>query len=238
MLRTSELAIGCALAVLPAPSGAADTLGGHVAAMTDYVFRGVSQTRGAAAIQGDLHYLSPAGWAVGGWASTIDSNPGPGASLELNLYAAWNRSIGETWNARLAAVHYAYPNDSRSVDYDYDELVASLVFNDRLAATVAWSPNTTRYAEYRVAEDRTAVSYDLVGHWPIDGPFLATGSVGYYDLDDLFGAGYGYWSAGVSIAMSHLKFDFGYYEASDRAERWFGSESAGGRWSLAAAWHF
>jgi uncharacterized protein (TIGR02001 family) len=230
--------LGLALATWPAAGGAQGTYGGHVAATTDYVLRGVSQTRGAPALQADLYCTTANGWFAGAWASTIDPNPGAGATLELNAYAGRSWAAGESWNARLTAVHYAYPNADAGLRYDYDELTASLAFRDRLSASIAWSPNTSRYSRYYVASDRTALTYDLVGQWPLGRALAVNGGIGYYDLDDLFDTGYAYWSAGLAWNRPHLQFEFGYYASAAKAEELFGYESTGKRWALTVTWQF
>lgn len=236
--RILSLALGGLGAAASPACRAQDAIGGHLAVTTDYVFRGVSQTRGAPAVQADLHYQTSSGWFIGAWGSTVDLNRGPGATVELNAYGGRSWPLSGSWNARIAAVHYAYPNDTASLRYDYDELIGSLAFRDRLAASVAWSPNTSRYSRYGAAVDRTGVTYDLVGRWPLFGPFAASGSAGYYDLDDLFGTGYGYWSAGIEVVLASLQFDLGYFSAGDQATDLFGPESTGSRWSFTAVWRF
>ena len=238
LLRRLGLMLGCVLAATPTCGHTEGGLGGYLAVTTDYVLRGVSQTRGAAALQGDLHYENANRWFVGAWASTIDLNPGPGPTLELNAYAGLNRSLGTAWNTRLTAVHYAYPDDSEVLRYDYDELIGSLSFRDRLAVSVAWSPNTSRYATYQVARNRTAFNYDLVGQWPLTGPLAVAGGGGDYDLDELFGTGYGYWNVSLVWALPHLQFELGLYATSGEAEELFGHETTGQRWSLTAIWRF
>lgn len=230
--------LGCALASTGLPARADGSVGGHLAATTDYVFRGVSQTRGAAALQSDLHYASADGWFLGAWASTVDLNSGPGATIELNAYGGHSWPVAPSWNARVVAVHYAYPNDTAFLRYDYDELAASLSYLDRLTASVTWSPNTSRYSRYRLARDRTALAYDLVGRWPITGPLSVAGGVGYYDLDDLFDTGYGYWNASLLWTFPRLQVELGAYSASERASELFGRETTGQRWSLTATWRF
>lgn len=236
--RILGLALGCALASTPLLARADGSVGGHLAGTTDYVFRGLSQTRGVAALQSDLHYASANGWFLGAWVSTVDLNPGPGATVELNAYGGRSWPVTSSWNVRFMAIHYAYPNDTAFLRYDYDELAASLSFRDRLTASVTWSPNTSRYSRYRVARDRTALAYDLVGRWPIAGPVSIRGGVGYYDLDDLFDTGYGYWSASLVWALPRLELEFGSYAAAGRAAELFGRETTGQRWSLTATWRF
>lgn len=225
---------------LPCTSAAAGSFGGHVAATTDYVFRGVSQTRGAPAAQGDLHYQTAGGWFAGVWASTVDLNPGEGATQELNLYGGRGWPVSGDWNARIIVVDYIYPNDNRQFSYDYFELIASIAWLDRIVASVAWSPDTSRfsYAYGGAVRDRQAWTGEVVGRWPLKGALAATGSAGYYDLSDLFDAGYAYGSAGLSYTRESLQFDIAYIVTGGQAQGLFGSEVAGDRWSLSASWRF
>lgn len=236
--RIPSLALGCALAAVPASAVAEAGIGGHVAATTDYVFRGVSQTRGAPALQADLHYETANGWFVGAWASTVDLEPGPGATLELNAYTGLSRPLGTAWGARFQAVHYDYPNDAPGRPYDYDEVSGTLSYRDRLAASVAWSPNMWLYSRYGPGWEGKVLTYDLVAQWPLAGPLSLSVGAGYQDLEDLVGTGYSYSNVGLAWALPRLQLDLGYYAASDHATQGFGVAKAGGRWSLTATWHF
>ena len=213
---------------------------GHLAATTDYVFRGVSQTRGAPAIQADLHYESNAGWFAGLWASTVDLNPGAGASQELNAYAGLSRPVSPSWDARLYGVAYIYPNDDSQLSYDYVEMVASLGWLDRVVASVAWSPDTSRYSNGYGggAEGGQALSYEVAARWPLTNSLSATGSAGYYDLTDLFDTAYGYGGAGLSFQHQAWQVDLGWFVATDEAADLFGAEVADERWSLTVSWRF
>src|SRR5262245_25750863 len=141
MTRGALLA-GLAMIAIPAH---ADSLGGHLALTTDYVFRGVSQSRGASAVQADAHFQTEGGWFAGIWASTVDLNPGKGGTQELNFYGGRGWPLGGDWSARLSAVAYVYPNDGATFSYDYFELIGSVAWLDRVVASVAWSPNTSRF---------------------------------------------------------------------------------------------
>ena len=147
----------------------------------------LSQTLGKPAAQADLHYQTATGWFAGVWGSTVNLNPGPGATVEIDAYAGRAWPISASWNARITAVQYIYPNDTAYLRYDYFELAGSLLYEDRLAFTVSWSPDTSRYSSYGVSRNESAATYEMVGQWPLRGPLSATGSVGYYDLSQLFG---------------------------------------------------
>ena len=213
-------------------------VGGHIDATTDYVFRGLSQTRGGPALQADLHYQTSSGWFVGAWGSTVDLNRGPGATMEFNAYAGRAWPISGAWNARVTAVGYIYPNDTAYLRYDYFELVGSLSYEDWIEVTVSWSPDTSRYSSYGVSRNQRALTYELVGRVPLHGPVSATGSVGYYDLSQLFGTGYWYGSAGVAGTFDRFRVDLSYFATNHEAISLFGSEVAGDRWALTVAWWF
>lgn len=237
-LRAGLLAIVAGLPLLPDVARGEGSVGGLVAGTTDYVFRGISQTRGGPAAQGGLHYQTDGGWFIGAWASSVNPDYGSGNTVEINLFGGHGWQLGSAWNARVTYVHYMYTDSPPYLDYDYDELIGSIGYRDMLVASVSWSPNTSRYSGYEVARDRTAYSFDLVGRVGLHGPVAVVGSIGYYDLHDLFGTGYTYGSLGLACSFEHLELDAAYYSTSARAKELFGSEVAGSRWSLTAAWRF
>ena len=236
--RAGTLAIAAGLALLPCSTRGEGSFGGMVAGTTDYVFRGISQTRGGPAAQGGLHFQSDRGWFLGAWASSVNPEYGSGSTVEINLFGGHGWQLGSDWNARLTYVHYMYTDDTPYLDYDYDELIGSISYRDQLAASVSWSPNTSRYSSYGAAHDGTAYSVDLVARRSLYGPLAAVGSIGYYDLHDLFGTGYTYGSLGLACSLKHLELEAAYYSTSDPATELFGPEVAGSRWALTAAWRF
>ena len=87
--------LGLALLASAATAGAAHAEGsfsGNLALTSDYVFRGVSQTQNAPAVQGGFDYANGM-FYVGTWASVIDFGSGSGLSvdapMELDLYAGF-----------------------------------------------------------------------------------------------------------------------------------------------------
>ena len=231
-LAAAAMHIGCV---------AAGEIGGHVDGTTDYVFRGLSQTRGKPALQADLHYQTPTGWFVGAWASTVDLNPGAGATLELNAYAGRNWLLGGPWSAKVTGVQYLYPSDGDVLSYDYFELVASAWYDDRLECrcrgrrTPQGIPRTTIMAP-SATRPRSRTSLSANGR--CGAPVSVTGGLGYYDLSQLFGTGYTYGSAGLAGAFRRFRVDLAYFANSQDAEDLFGTDVAGDRWSLTVAWWF
>ena len=231
--------LACAgTAVVPVPLQAvAGELGGSVAATTDYVYRGVSQSDGNAAMQADLHYRGTSGWVVGTWASTVDFDRPGGGSVELDVYAGRDWSLGPDWDVRVGITHYFYPGDESAVRYDYDEVTGSLTWQSRVSATIAWSPDVTRRTERWIARDQSATSYELTASQPLSGRLSAVAGVGYYDLPDILRADYVFWNAGLNFAVGRAQVGVMYIATDDVAVRAFKYRAVNG-FSGSLAWRF
>ena len=81
----------------------------NIALTSDYVFRALTQTWGGPAVQGgaDLNWTN--GFALGFWGSGISDDSYPGASLELDVYANYGRTINDDWSWRAGLYGYLYP---------------------------------------------------------------------------------------------------------------------------------
>ncbi len=103
---------------------------GNVTAVSDYLFRGISQTRRDPAIQGSIEYDHPSGIYVGAWGSSIDyadaATPVPGhAQLETDLYAGYRNSIG-AWTYNFGGYGYYYVH---TVGVNYAEGFGNLTYD-------------------------------------------------------------------------------------------------------------
>lgn len=83
---------------------------GNVALVSDYLFRGLTQTWGRPAIQGGGDLALENGLAAGFWSSSISDDSYPGAALELDVYASYGRPIGDDGSWRVGLYSYVYPN--------------------------------------------------------------------------------------------------------------------------------
>lgn len=205
---------------------------------SDYVYRGVSQTQGEPAVQTDLHYQAGRGWAAGAWASAADVDRHESAALEVGLYLGRDWMLNRDWDARVSLTHYAYPNDARLLRYDHDELTGTLSYRSRLFATIAWSPNASRYSNGRVVQDQRAVSYELTAAQPLNSQWSASAGIGYYDLPAALQAGYWFWNVGLACVLGRTQLALSYIDTSRPATDAFGYPLAGSRWVGSLAWRF
>jgi uncharacterized protein (TIGR02001 family) len=235
--RTVRLA--CACFILCVGTAHADVeWSGSLALTSDYVQQGLSQTRGEPALQGGLRAQLDEHWAVGTWASAIDRYAGPGANLEIDVYAGRAWRLTPEWAATLTATHYFYPNDLPYVRYDYDEVTASLGYRSALFATVAWSPNYADRSYWSVSNRRSTVSYELSANQPLVGGWSGNAGVGYRDLSDLFDEAYWYGHAGLVYSARRLAVHLTYTYVDQTARHLFGHERAAIAWSGTLIWRF
>jgi uncharacterized protein (TIGR02001 family) len=223
--------LGCLLPALPASAG---DVSGSVGITTDYIYRGISQTDGQPAAQAGVQFHSSTGWNAGMWGSSVDFRNGAEIAYELDLQAGYSWQLNPDWSMQLGAVHYAYLNDHDS-GYDYDEINASVSYQQRATASISWSPNTSKHTYWGSIWDKRALAYELSVLQPLHPRWSIYGGVGYYDLSDLVDTGYWYWSAGLAFTWQGMQVDLQHIDTDSTARRLFDS---GGRWTAALTWRF
>ena len=134
----------------PAPAETPDyTITGNAAIVSDYMFRGISQTWGDPAVQGGGDLTLKNGFAAGFWASSISENSYPGGLMELDLYASYGANFNDDWSWRAGLYGYVYPGGNLD---NAKPPLPSRSFNTLEAnAALAWKCLTLRY-NYSLAD--------------------------------------------------------------------------------------
>lgn len=80
---------------------------------SEYVYRGISQTREKLALQGGFDYAHSSGLYIGTWGSNIswitDATPAATSNLELDVYGGYKGSISDDISYDVGVLHYDYP---------------------------------------------------------------------------------------------------------------------------------
>lgn len=130
-----------------ADASAADarySLTGNVAIVSDYMFRGITQTWGHPAIQGGGDLTTKNGFAAGFWASSISERSYPGGAMELDLYGSYGASFNDDWSWRAGLYGYVYPGGNLD---QAKPRPASRPFNTLEAnAALTWKWLTLKYS--------------------------------------------------------------------------------------------
>jgi uncharacterized protein (TIGR02001 family) len=239
----------CTVAALAAPRPAAafgETLawGGNLALTSDYIYRGLSESDGRAAIQGDLHADTPGGTFGGVWASSRARSLEPGAWADVEVYLGHRFDLSTSWSATLTArSHYLPGGGAGEPSDDYQEVAAGLTYLDRWGLSVAVIPSAVRYWYYQRMPRSPAVITDTSGQWLIARGVFVTGGAGYYRSTGTgprrFAAtGYGYGNAGLAFERHGWRVDVGYFVASTQAQELFPYPVADHRVAGTVSWHF
>lgn len=85
------------------------TVTGNLSLVSDYRFRGLSQTFKGAAIQGGFDYSHSSGFYLGTWGSNVSGlQYNNGSGLELDIYGGYKFSAGPV-GLDIGILHYMYP---------------------------------------------------------------------------------------------------------------------------------
>lgn len=137
---SSVVALALAAAVSPQRASAAGlALSGHAAATSDYVFRGVSQTRGEPALQLGAKLAHGSGLYASIWGSNVDYGRAVGGDAEVDYAIGAARARDEGWGYDVNLTRYTYPGTREAHALDYAELIATLTFRADTWLTVGWS---------------------------------------------------------------------------------------------------
>ena len=105
-----------AQAQTPLPSSAEWAYSGNMSLVSDYRFRGVSQTYRQPAVQGGFDLNHRAGFYAGTWASNVSGNQYPGGNgMELDLYGGYRTDLSAGLKLDAGFIYYAFPDAKTGV---------------------------------------------------------------------------------------------------------------------------
>ena len=111
----ATLTAALALTALPTVVRAEDapSTSFNVGVVTDYRYRGISQSRLKPALQGGADYSNPNGLYLGTWLSTIKwtKDAGGGGNVEWDLYGGYKGEISKTLSYDVGGLYYFYPSN-------------------------------------------------------------------------------------------------------------------------------
>lgn len=112
--------------LLTAGSASAE-VSGSVAVVSDYLFRGVTQTSEKPALQGGVTWTHDSGFYAGGWGSSIswlsDADPDVSSQVELDMFAGYTGKFGQSeFGYDVGLNYYGYPGDYPAGFNDPDTL--------------------------------------------------------------------------------------------------------------------
>lgn len=213
-MRTKPLATALAALATIAAAGAAHAGDGpftaNVGLVSDYAYRGYSQTDERPALQGGFDYAHESGLYAGVWGSNVswlsDSDPNVSNSLEIDVYGGYKGTAGAIgYDVGLLQYYYpgSYPTGFNSPNTLEGYVGLSwefLSFKYSYAFTDLFGYDKSDGSQY----------YDLGAAVDVGGGFTLAAHVGYSDIkgqDD-----YTDWKLGVTKEFGGFNFGLHYVD--------------------------
>lgn len=95
-----------------------------------YLREGASFTGGSMAVNAGLDWKHSSGFYLGSWASRLDTDD-DNLNLETDLYTGFYQPISDKLAVDVSFTRYMFHGDNQSFFQDYNEIGASLLYNDR-----------------------------------------------------------------------------------------------------------
>ena len=211
---------------------------GSVGGTSDFVFRGLSLTRGKPAAQASLDVEFPREFYVGAFVAMADPNPGPSPNVEMDFWAGRYWRISEDFSGDLRLSQYTYPGDPRRVSYDRTEVTATVGFRNQMFAAAIYSPNTRAVGSHSGYEEGDSWALELSGRHAFNEHFAVSAGIGHYGLSEVYHDNYNYWNATLIATLAPFELQLAYLGVDSNAGRHFTADSVGDRVALTALWRF
>lgn len=111
------------------PAEPESTLSYNVGAVTDYRYRGISQSRLQPALQGGVDYADKSGFYVGAWGSSIKwiKDAGGNAPVELDLYGGYKGAAGDL-AYDVGFLRYEYSGNKLNPNANTNEIYGAVTY--------------------------------------------------------------------------------------------------------------
>ena len=178
--------------------------------LTDYRFRGITQTASEMAVQGSFDWAHEKGYYFGVWGSNVEFGAAGAGNTEFDFYAGVAREYyGITFD--IAGIWYTYPGATESLGLDYFVYMFGMSHDFGLIAmgvTAYYSPENTASSG-----NGAYISYDA--EVPLVSRLAMTGHVGHQWIDDEVAFGkpdYLDWSIGATYATHGFDLSLTYID--------------------------
>jgi uncharacterized protein (TIGR02001 family) len=191
----ASVAVAAALAVPGlALAQAASPIAGNVSLVSDYRFRGITQTFEEPALQGGFDYAHSSGFYVGNWNSSIADTFFAGSPLEMDFYAGYKPTFGDV-TLDLGVLYYYYPGSDPEID------------NTELYVGAAWKWLSAKYFHavsdfFGVPDTKNSNYIDLSANFAFGAGWGLVGHIGHQKIKNNSAADYTDYKLGVTKDLS------------------------------------
>jgi len=169
--------------------------------VTDYRYRGISQSRLQPALQGGVDFTAGA-FYLGAWASTIkwikDAPYNGGANVEIDLYGGYKGEISKGVAYDIGGLAYQYPSNGLTPSANTFELYGAITVGP---VTAKYSHSTTNL--FGTANSKGSGYFDLSATFDVGG-FAVTPHIGRQTVKNLNASSYTDYSLAISKEISGI----------------------------------
>lgn len=164
----------------PAPAATEPTspFSFNVGIVSDYRFRGISQTRLKPALQGGVDFAHDSGLYLGLWASTIKilrDIPGGDGPVELDIYGGYKGKINDNFAYDVGVLRYQYPKQNFPTTVNTTELYGAVTYGP---ATLKYSHSVGRQT-FGVSNSRNTYYLEAAATFDLGSGYALTPHIGY-----------------------------------------------------------
>lgn len=217
ILAAATLLSLCSVSVpaIAADLGGGLTANGSVTLVSDYRFRGISQTDKRFAVQGSFTLGHSSGLYGTVWGSSIADYVYNGADQEIDFTIGYKKTFGST-TVDGGVIYYYYPS-SGGINSDFFEPYVSIsqAFGPVTAkASAAYAPKQSALSLGFGKEDNLYLAGDLSVAWP-NTPVSLTAHFGHTFGPSYLSIGkeYSDWGLGASVAIKNFTIGVQYVDS-------------------------
>ena len=206
LTRTSTGLLLAGLVVSLLPATAAAEFAFNVGAVSDYRYRGISQSRLKPALQGGVDFTA-GGFYLGTWASTIKwiEDAYGDAKVEVDLYGGYKGQVIGGLGFDVGVLQYLYPN-ARTTQWDAayknpntTEVYGALTYGPASAKLSYATTNLFGNYDFAANQDSKGSWYlDLSASFDVGGGVMLAPHIGRQDVRNIANASYTDYSLTVS----------------------------------------
>jgi uncharacterized protein (TIGR02001 family) len=161
-----------------------DPLSFNVGAVSEYRYRGITQSRLKPALQGGIDYAAPSGFYIGTWASTIKwiKDAGGDADVEVDLYGGYKAEVAKGLTLDVGGLYYLYPGNKLGsvagfANANTFEIYGALTFGP---VTAKYSHSTTNL--FGTVDSKNSGYFDVSANFDLGNGMTLTPHVGHQTI--------------------------------------------------------
>lgn len=211
-----------AAAQAPAPS----PVTGNLSIVSDYRFRGLTQTMQRPALQGGFDYAHASGLYVGNWNSNVSSTVFPNSNLEMDFYGGYKHAFGDI-GLDVGFLYYYYPGSLATLTNPQTGTTSTgiKIDNKELYIGGSWKWLSLKY--FHSVDELFAVP-DTKNSWYLDGNATfdlgsgwgVVGHIGRQKVKSWSDASYTDYKLGVTKDIGGFVFGAAYVDTNANDSAW------------------